>query len=48
MQLSTIPFLIAGLFGFVGWLALRATPTIPITPLPPDFRLPSTPFFLEN
>ena len=24
MQLSTIPFLIAGLFGFVGWLALRA------------------------
>ena len=24
MQLSTIPFLIAGLFGFVDWLALRA------------------------
>lgn len=24
MQLSTIPFLIAGLIGFVGWLALRA------------------------
>lgn len=24
MQLSTIPFLIAGLFGFVAWLALRA------------------------
>ena len=45
MQLSTIPFLIAGLFGFVGWLALRATPTIPLCRLITDFPQPP---FLET